>query len=441
MKRLNKMTKPAATTLALLLATSLAAAYPLDDEENSGIRRLEGYSLAQQQPSGAKLVPGQLWNSTDIRLGLIGYEGPEFDALPEDAELATFLAENLRRRDPSYSMVLVDMTDPGSLRWAGLRPDLKQNAGSVGKLLCMTGLFYALAEAFPDVADRARVLREAESSAGRWVSNEIHKVPKWNTAERRNLFSVIKQPDRFRLGEWLDHAISASANGAGSIIWREAMLLRHYGSSYPVSDEESDRFFRETPKKVLSEIARAVIAEPLEQAGINTADIQQGSFWTTNSKTIVPGTVSFATPRELARLAMRIEQGKLVDEWSSLEMKKYMYLTKRRYRYSYAPELGKSAVFFKSGSLYSCQPEEGFVCDKYMGNKRNLMNSVAIVEGKEPADPHYIVSLMSNVLKFNSAWDHSRIAAAVHETMLTNVPQRLRENASEAEMRDAGKSE
>lgn len=439
MKRQNKMKKAAAASL--LLASSLAAAYPLDDEENSGIRRLEGYLLAQQQPSGAKLVPGQLWKSADIRLGLLGYEGPDFDALPEDAELATFLAENLRRRDPSYSMVLIDMTDPGALRWAGLRPDLKQNAGSVGKLLCMTGLFYALAEAFPDVTERARVLREAESSAGRWVSNEIHKVPKWSDSEQRNLFSVIKPADRFRLGEWLDHAISASANGAGSIIWREAMLIRHFGAAYPVSDEEADRFFRETPKKVLSEIARAVIAEPLEQAGINTADIQQGSFWTTNSKNIVPGTVSFATPRELARLAMRIEQGKLVDAWSSLEMKKYMYLTKRRYRYSYAPELGKSAVFFKSGSLYSCQPEVGFVCDKYMGNKRNLMNSVAIVEGTEPADPHYIVSLMSNVLRFNSAWDHSRIAAAVHETMLTNVPQRLRENASEAEMRDAGKSE
>jgi hypothetical protein len=48
---------------------------------------------------------------------------------------------------------------------------------------------------------------------------------------------------------------------------------------------------------------------------------------------------------------------------------------------------------------------------------------------------------MSNVLKFNSAWDHSRIAAAVHETIRTNVPQSLRENASEKEMQDSGKSE
>jgi hypothetical protein len=76
-----------------------------------------------------------------------------------------------------------------------------------------------------------------------------------------------------------------------------------------------------------------------------------------------------------------------------------------------------------------------------MGNVRNMMNSVAIVEGSELAEPHYLVTLMSNVLKINSAWDHSRIAAAVHETIRTNVSQSLRENASAREMEDAGKSE
>jgi hypothetical protein len=429
------------TPLLALLLVEVAGAYPLDDEATSGIRRLQGYLLEQQSQKGAKLWPGQLWHADDIRLRLVDYKGPDFDLLPEDPDLAGFLTENFRRRDRSYSMVILDMTDPQQLRWAGLRPDLKQNAGSVGKLICMAAVFHALAEAFPDTSDRARILREAESTAGRWVSNEIHKVPKWNEAEQRNLHSVINQRDRFRLSEWIDHAISASANGAGSIIWREAMLIRHFGADYPVSDADSEQFFRETPKATLAELARAVVTEPLQQAGIDTANLQQGSFWTTNSKNIVPGRISFATPRELARFALRIEQGLMVDAWSSLQMKKYMYLTKRRYRYSYAPELGESAVFFKSGSLYSCQPEEGFRCDKYMGNVRNMMNSVAIVEGSELAEPHYLVTLMSNVLKINSAWDHSRIAAAVHETIRTNVSQSLRENASAREMEDAGKSE
>ncbi len=423
---------------ALLAAANAAQAYPLDGEEESGIRRLEGYALAQAAPGGAKLWPGQLLGTADIVLSLVDYDGPDFDALPEDPKLAAFVSEALRRRDPSYGMVIVDFSDPENIRWAGLRADLKQNPGSVGKLVIMAGLFHALAAAFPDPEDRARVLREAVSQAGAWVSNEIHKVPKWNEKLRVNQFSVINPRDEFRLGEWLDHAISASANGAASIVWREAMLIREFGDRYPVSAEERQRFFEETPKARLAAIARAVVTEPLEEAGIDTANLQQGSFFTTNSKRMVPGTISFATPRELARLVFRIEQGRLVDEWSSLQMKKYMYLTKRRYRYAYAPELGDAAVYFKSGSLYSCKPEEGFRCEKYMGNGRNMMNSVTAVEGTGENPPRYITALMSNVLRVNSAWDHSRIAAAVHKTIVTDVPQRLRETASAEEIRDSG---
>ncbi len=422
-------------------ASVAVLAYPLDGLDESGIRRLEGFQLAEVTPGAPKLASGQLWSTEQIKLNLLDYTGPDFDTLPEDPDLAEFLARSLKSRDPSYAMVLVDLTNSDSIRWAGLRPDLKQNAGSVGKLICMAALFHALAEAFPNVEDRARVLRESVSPAGNWVSNEIHKVPKWDATQKRNNYSIIKPNDSFRLSEWLDHAISASANGAGSIIWREAMLIRHFGSEYPKSFEESERFFAETPKVKLAALALAVVTEPLAAAGIDTRNLQQGSMWTTNSKQKVPGTISFATPRELTRLVFRIEQGRLVDQWSSLQMKKYMYLTKRRYRYAYAPELNSDAVYFKSGSLYSCQPEEGFRCDKYMGNVRNMMNSVASVEGLSTDEPVYISALMSNVLKFNSAWDHSRIAAAVHETIRTNTAQALRETASNAEMIEAGKSE
>jgi hypothetical protein len=48
---------------------------------------------------------------------------------------------------------------------------------------------------------------------------------------------------------------------------------------------------------------------------------------------------------------------------------------------------------------------------------------------------------MSNVLRFNSAWDHSRIAAAVHETIRTNEEQKLRETATDKEIAESGKSE
>jgi hypothetical protein len=141
------------------------------------------------------------------------------------------------------------------------------------------------------------------------------------------------------------------------------MLIRHFGAEYPKSFEESERFFAETPKAQLAALAQAVVTEPLEQAGIDVANLQQGSFWTGNSKRKVPGRVSFATPCELALLVLRFEQVRLFVPWSRLYLKKFMYLSIRWFRFSFAPELGQSAVFFKSGSLYSCKPEAGFRCD------------------------------------------------------------------------------
>jgi len=256
-----------------------------------------------------------------------------------------------------------------------------------------------------------------------------------------NRFARLRTEDEFYLSEWLDHAISASANGAGSVVWREAMLLRKFGSAYPISWEQSVAFFKDTPKAELTALAQSIVQEPLKAAGLNTDNIRQGSLWTGTAKQKVPGTSSFATPRELARFMFRLEQGRLVDEWSSLEMKKYMYITKRRYRYVYAPELAPAATFFKSGSLYSCQAEEGFRCRKYMGNVRNFMNSVVTVEypaGPNP-DVRYIVSLVSNVLRFNSAWDHSRFAAAIHQAVQEPASTvRVRDHASESDISAAG---
>ena len=104
----------------------------------------------------------------------------------------------------------------------------------------------------------------------------------------------------------------------------------------------------------------------------------------------------------------RLVDGKIVDEWSSLEIKRLMYMTARRIRYASSPALSNAAVYFKSGSLYKCKLEPDFVCKKYMGNVDNYMNSVAIVE--HPDGSKYLVALMSNVLRKNSAVEHQTLA-------------------------------
>jgi hypothetical protein len=111
-----------------------------------------------------------------------------------------------------------------------------------------------------------------------------------------------------------------------------------------------------------------------------------------------------------------MEEGRLVDEWSSRQVKRLLYMTEHRIRYASSPALADSAVYFKSGSLYECAPEAGFSCGQYRGNVRNYMNSVAIVES--PANKrqlHYVVTLVSNVLRKNSAATHQAIATQIQD--------------------------
>ncbi len=434
-----------ASLLALLTFSlvSLALAYPLDGRERSGIRRLTGYENAQALEKGPKVAPGGLLGWRDIHLNLEDKAADlVFDELAVDPELQASLDSIFKSRDPSYSVVVIDISKPEAISWAAIRPDIKQNAGSVGKILTMLALFDSLARAFPELEDREKILRETDVYAGDWVISDHHGVPKFSEDTGFNQSSIIQPSESFFLSEWLDHMISASANAAGSVVWREAMLLDHFGQTYPLSRSASEKFFNETPKTQLASLSLRVSDEAAQKAGLNTADFRQGSLWTRTGKARVPGSQSFATTRELARFLMHMEQGRLIDSWSSLEMKRFLYMTKRRYRYVYAPELSQSAVFFKSGSLYECKAEEGFRCGKYMGNVRNMMNSVVVVESLPGAEKtyRYVVAMMSNVLKVNSAWDHSRLGAAIHEAILTRGSIRVREEDKPENILDAGRS-
>jgi hypothetical protein len=123
------------------------------------------------------------------------------------------------------------------------------------------------------------------------------------------------------------------------------------------------------------------------------------------------------------RFILLMEQGKLVDIFSSREIKRLLYMTERRIRYASAPALYDSAIYFKSGSLYSCKKEPGFKCKKYHGNVKNYMNSVAIVETPAGVNRlHYLATLISNVLYKNSAVDHQTLATYIHRLIEANHP-------------------
>jgi hypothetical protein len=139
---------------------------------------------------------------------------------------------------------------------------------------------------------------------------------------------------------------------------------------------------------------------------------------------------------------MLMEQGKLVDAWSSREFKRLLYLTDKRIRYASHPALATSAVYYKSGSLYSCKAEAGFTCGKYMGNRVNFLNSLAIIETNEGGRRlHYIVALLSNVLRKNSAVEHQTLAMRIHRLIeAAHPPQAIAPLAGDAAVSDAASS-
>ena len=424
------MRKALALAAGLSLSILTAWSYPLDGYEQTGIRRLKAFQMVQDGLLTAKikLPPGALLPSGAIRLRLADID-PGFSLGAEtrpDPELQRGLEEIFGLRDPSYAVALLDITDPRQPRYAALRPDLGYVPGSLGKLLVMTALFDQLKNRVGESElSRGDFLRQTQATADKFALTDHHEVPivtdDWTGLEHR----TIRVGDRFSLWEWLDHMVSPSANAAASMVWKEALLMEAFGRAYPPSADREAAFFRDTGRAELQKRAVEVIERPLVTAGLNPDRLSVRTLFTSGASRVIPGGASYATPQEFLRWLVRLEQGHLIDRWSSLEMKKLMYFTRQRYRYAASPALAGSAVFFKSGSLYRCRPEEGFKCGAYRGNELNLMHSVAIVEspsrGGGPVRV-YLVVVMSNVLRVNSAEEHLKIASEI-EALIQGIPR------------------
>jgi len=398
----------------LLLSAVSVRTEPLDRAAATGIRRLTGYRLVHEGKvkGTVRLPPGALLPSDQIVLRLKGVN-PGFDITPglaRDPYLQSGIERIFGGRDSSYSVALLDISDPKKPLYASLRGDEKKQPGSIGKLLVATGLFGALAAAWPAIPERERVLREPMIEADSFVLTDGKTVPFYNDGDPAVVNRPVRVGDRFRLWEWLDHMLSQSSNAAASMVWKQAMLMRRFGTAYPPAKADQDNFIKTTPKAELTKLAVAALNDPLMAMGINTDNLRLGTFFTRNASNVIPGAGSYACPNELLRWLVKLEQGKIVDEWSSLEMKRLIYFVRPRYRYASSPALANAAVFFKSGSLFRCKAEPGFTCKQYAGNVENLMNSVAIVESGEK---RYLVAMMSNVLRLNSASEHQTIATLV----------------------------
>ena len=399
--------------------------YPIDGYERTGIKRLKRLELIKSGEivETSKLPAGAMKSYMDIKLNLISKKEDSLVCfLKVDPNFQKDINALFKGLDKSYSLTVIDISDPEHPRFAQRNETAGYQPGSVGKLAVLTALFTELAKIYPDDFEkRLDLLRNKSVKAGVWGLTDEHTIPIYNIETKKLVKRQVIASDVFTLFEWADHMLSVSNNGAASIVWREALLMRAFGKDYPaLTQEDADAYFKNTPKKELTDLGNDVVNLPLRTLEITPDEWRLGSFFTKGANTYVGDKGgSIGTPMGLMKFLIQLEQGNVVDEASSLEMKRLMYMTDRRIRYAQSPALKEAAVYFKSGSLYKCDRTKGESCGKYMGNVTNFMNSVAIVE--HPNNCKYMVVLMTNVLRKNSATDHMMLAASIDKIIQKGV--------------------
>jgi len=402
--------------LSLIAVTTLAGAYPLDGYEDTGIRRVEGARLANEglAPGGFQ-PPGAMLSTAEVDVRLLNHRDLQLPA--PDPEFTATVRGLLGENAGAYGIAVLDLSDPEAPLYAEHRGDYRQNVGSVGKILGAMGLFQALADTWPDDTEkRTQILRDTVITADDFAHRDHHTVRFFDVENNTLTRRTIEDGDQGSLWEYLDWMLSVSSNSAAAMVMRDAMLLRHFGKDYPVPEAQIGAFFDETPRAELTRLFQQTFWEPVTRNGLDLDHIRQGSFFTRQGKQNVNGGGnSYATAHSLMQLVLLMEQGRLVDEWTSRQLKRLLYMTERRIRYASSPALREAAVYFKSGSWYKCKAEEGFKCGKYKGNVINYMNSVAIVEQEIAGEKlHYAVIVISNVLRKNSAVDHQTLGTEIH---------------------------
>lgn len=406
--------------LSLLSMSSVIQAYPLDGYQDTGIRRVEGARLANEGiiHDSIRQVPGALWTTEQVDIRLLDHKDLQ---IPQpDAELTAQIKNLLGSHAGEYGVAVLDLTDINKPRYAVHRGDYKQNVGSVGKLLVGLGIFQAMADIWPgDDAKRIDVLKNTLVTADKISQSDHHTIRIFDPATQKLVRHPMHIGDQGSQWEFLDWMLSISSNAAAAMNQRQGMLMTQYGEDFPPSETEIKRFFKQTPSKEKTAVYQKTFWDPVTRNGLDLSQLRQGSFFTRNGKLAVNGGGnSYATADQLLQFLVKMEKGELVDEFSSRQLKRLLYLTERRIRYASSPALKNSAVYYKSGSLYKCKKEEGFKCGAYKGNVRNYMNSVAIIESSpEEGNLYYMVIVISNVLRQNSAVEHQTLGTRIHRLM------------------------
>jgi len=393
------------------MLSSASFSYPIDGYKYTGIDRLAyQYKVYQDSNLVSRLKDGSFLMMDDIQLNLLGVNN---DWPKTDKELQSRIDGIFRYLEPQYSLSIMDISDPNNIKYAGRKENVGYQPGSVGKIAAAIALFNELERIYGEDWEAIRALLYTKEVRGEdFVVSDHHTVPFYDIKKDKYYNRVVRKDDVFTLYEWLDHMFSKSSNAAASVIMREVILLHCLDVYYECkSMDEMHTFFEQTDKRILADLSEDLINCPLRELGIAEDEWRLGGFFTHGAEQYVPRQGgSIGSTKGLMKYMYELERGNVINERSSLELKRMMYMTDRRIRYAGSHAIAADAVYFKSGSLYSFKEEPGFVRRKYAGNRYNYMNSIAMVEKLDSTEKKYLVALMSNVLRKNSVGEHYGLA-------------------------------
>lgn len=429
--------------LGILTSFGFAGYYPIDGYEKTGIKRL--YQIRKMQLDSVKYtrIPFGAYKKLDeIKLNLTSRkEDSVTQLMKSDPEFEKEINRLLPGK--GYSAAVMDMSDPENLKYAAYRENVGYQPGSVGKIAVLLAVMNEMSKLCPDnFDDRTMYLKDINVTSRYWGTGDHHTIPVYDIEKDKLVKRRVVASDEFSLYEWLDHMVSVSNNGAASVMYREAMLMSAFGQDYfNLDSEKAEAYFEETPRDTLTNLANRVVNEPLRKLGIDEDDWRLGGMFTRAAdKHVGRKGGSIGTPEGLMKFLVQLEQGKVIDEPSSLEMKRLLYLTDRRIRYARSPRLDSAALYFKSGSFYKCDRTKNPNCGDYAGNVYNYMNSVIIVE--HPNSTKYIVCLMTNVLNKNSAGAHMYLASQIDDIInqnSDNMKEEVKEELYQADDEEQGR--
>ena len=130
---------------------------------------------------------------------------------------------------------------------------------------------------------------------------------------------------------------------------------------------------------------------------------------------------SYGTARELMRYLLRMEQGRLVDEFSSREIKRLIYVTERRIRYAVVAGARRRGGLLQVGLALRVREGARLRLRAVRGQRQELheLDRDHRVPGRRAEAATTWCTLVSNVLRKNSAAEHQALATRLQQLIVT----------------------